>query len=186
MEDKKFNNLGKVNSLGKWLDSVHLLAAVITIIAALASLFSSSSRTTHELILLSTLCIYVLSLTILMFYSSYTNGYKARYSDSATKIHYALHRLRDAYKCMHESRSYKNRLQESMDGIADSFSLITGTYCRVLVRLLDAQGEKLITRTFVRDKTSTEKYKKIDAIENNSGETTQFLRLYTPYHRIIS
>ncbi len=162
-----------------WIEYSH--AAYITIVLGAVFFHSAPEKAEwgHKVSLIA-IASYFVILLLFLFWFTHTYSRKARYAESLRLVHSSIHNIRDIAgyleRCYRKKDVYSKDvvykgLQECLDAHARAFALVTGTNCRVCVKLVDGQDPgNAYVRTACRDTVSA-----ADCKEKDRTEGTQHL-----------
>lgn len=162
-----------------WVEYSH--AAYITIILGTTFFRSAPEQAewAHKVSLLA-IASYFVVLLLFLFWFTHTYSRKARYAESMRLVHSSIHGIRDIAGYLEHCYRKKDifsrdvvykGLQECLDAQARAFTLVTGTNCRVCVKVIDGQDSaNAFVRTACRDAVSA-----ADCKEKDRAEGTEHL-----------
>lgn len=127
-------------SFGKKITVTSLLslASIIGFILFLIGVFEED-LTTKELVYSIALVVLAFASFIMFIWQEYRYARKARYAEATSQIHGALHHLRDAWYCWKNDGSkldIDNYIKLSLTALKGVFTLITGTNCRICIKVI--------------------------------------------------
>jgi hypothetical protein len=147
-----------------WIEYSHALYVLLVIAGLFFHNIQQKTDFQAQVVLFAVLFYFVI---LLFFLGYFIHAYarKARYAEAICCIHDSIHSIRDttAYlkKCyLHQERyelsKFIQSLQNTIDPVAMAFTLVTGTKCRVAIKILGGGNEQaLYVKTLCRDSQST-------------------------------
>jgi hypothetical protein len=173
-----------------WVEYSHALYIVVVIIGIFYSGYESSELKLR-ITLIAILIYYIITLLFLGYFI-HIYARKARYAEAINLAHLAVHKLRDtnmylkdclARRSRYEYAEFKNQIQKVLSILTESFTLVTGTKCRICLKFLGTKNNKeLYVTTMCRDLTSEDQSE-----EKDSAEGTQHtVAKNSDFHSIMS
>lgn len=129
--------LGRVKRY--WLELVHIIASVATIISFLLVMAKIDKPEFWYVVIL---LIYLAVAFVVIFFQHFCYARKARYSEAIRIFHPIAHILRDAYYNIEQmdQDAFEVTLGKILDAVGAGFERVTGTQVRVCIKRLKVEG----------------------------------------------
>lgn len=161
---EKSNNPTLLEKLrDSWVEYLHTVYVVCVIGGWYVASWYDPTEFKARVTLIAILVYFVI---LLLFLGYFVHAYsrKARYAEATACIHQAVHELRDTgsylTSCLHGVHKYelaevKAHLSRSLESVSRAYSIVTGTNCRVAVKILGGSGSSFV-KTLARDSASAQ------------------------------